>query len=95
MGMFDTYFSEKPTKENYDTIIQIQLKNGPCIMKDYWPGCDADIPDDVYVSYDGIVVIADRKVSLVTNVFTDKWGNRYQVAPEFESALWKILKDCK
>ena len=93
MGLFDTYFSAEPNKENYNDLVQIQMKNGPCILKDYWPGCDADIPNGVYISHDGIIVISSGKVITVTNIFTDKWGREYKVTPEFESKLWKLFKE--
>jgi hypothetical protein len=92
MGCFDTYWSEKPTQENYNNIVSVQMKNGLCILKDYWPGCSSDIPNGVYISYDGVIVIADGKVILVSDHFTDKWSSIHKITSEFEQNFWKLFK---
>jgi hypothetical protein len=92
MGMYDTYWSEKPTEENMDKIVQIQMKNGPCTLNNYTIGSKVDIPNGIYVAPDGIVVILKKKVAMVTDNFDDKWGiNHVLDYNKLGGKLWKLL----
>lgn len=93
MGMFDSYYSEQPTKENWDIILEVQMKNGPCLLNSYWPGCKSDIPDGIYIGLEGIVVISNGFVVTVSNVITDKWNQKYKITPEFSNGIWKLFKE--
>ncbi len=92
MPLYDTYYSEEPTEENGDSIIDIQMKNGPCMLNVYWPGQPADIPDGVYLSFDGVVVILGGKVAIVTDTVVDKWGAEHNASNENDD-LWKAIED--
>lgn len=63
----------------YNTYNGIQLKVGIVDMKYYKIGDKVDIPDGVYIGYEGVVVIEDGKLLETHEYLTDKWGNRIGV----------------
>ncbi|OGM09246.1 hypothetical protein A2Z67_04885 [Candidatus Woesebacteria bacterium RBG_13_36_22] len=52
----------------------VQLKLGNCELKSFRVGDNVDIPDGVYVGYEGVVVILKGKLARVFNSIRDKWG---------------------
>lgn len=55
---------------------RIQIKVGEPLMKHYKIGDDCDLPDGVYLGYEGIVVIKKETVlaTFDNNQLFDKWG---------------------
>jgi hypothetical protein len=79
MGMFDSYVNE-------DESLEVQLKNGECLMNAYRVGDTCDLSDAFYYGNEGVVVVRGGKVASVTEVppendglpcFT-KWGDRFE-----------------
>lgn len=69
MGTFNT-FGKK----------YIQLKVGSCCMMHYDIGDKVDIPDGIYLAYEGIVVISDNgKLIAFCDKLFDKWGNAINI----------------
>lgn len=65
----------------YDIYAGVQLKVGPCIMKDYEVGDEVPINDGIYYSpYDGYIVVKDGVLIMQEEFITDKWGN--EIMPE-------------
>lgn len=62
MGVFDTYGIT-------------QLKVGDCNFNQYNIGDKVEIPDGVYISYDGAVVVNDGVFICFFERLFDKWGN--------------------
>lgn len=60
-----------------DFFAHIQLKVGNPIMRNFEIGDEvpSDIPDGVYVAYEGVVVINNRKFIAQFPCVHTKWGN--------------------
>lgn len=58
----------------YNTYEGVQLKIGRCELKEYKLGDKVDIPDGIYVGYEGVVVIADKMLVAQYEKIFDKWG---------------------
>lgn len=61
MGLYDTAINKEET-------IGVQLKAGPCEMRDYVEGDSVDgaFADGIYYGYEGVVVIKDGIIRSVT-----------------------------
>ena len=83
MGMFDTFVSK-------DGLLEVQLKNGPCLLNNYEEGgsVDGDYADAVYYAPEGVVVVRNGVVESVTHLDVQlkaddplprltKWGDAY------------------
>lgn len=66
MGIYNTY------GEQY-----IQLKCGDCDCSHYEIGSIVDIPDGVYIGYEGIVVVQNNRLvaTFPPNSMYTKWGD--------------------
>ena len=64
----------------YDTFGECQIKAGPCMLKEYVVGERVPLPDGVYVSYDGVVVVVRGVFVAEFPTLTDKWGGEMDVA---------------
>lgn len=64
MGVFNTF------GEN-----EIQIKLGDCELKHYNIGDEVDIPDGIYVGWEGIVVIHEGKFLKDYACVFSKWGD--------------------
>ena len=58
----------------YDIYAGVQLKVGKCELINYKVGDKTDIPDGVYVGYEGAVVIKKGKFVAQYRTLTNKWG---------------------
>jgi len=58
----------------YDEYEGIQIKAGDCEMKSYKVGGETNLPDGVYIGYEGIVVIVDGVFVKSFLYLFDKWG---------------------
>jgi hypothetical protein len=86
MGMFDTF-------KNEDGSLEVQLKNGPCLMDKFTVGDwvpPRDFEDAVYHGLEGVVVIRGGKVVSVTETAPEgvddlpsltKWGDAFYPKP--------------
>jgi hypothetical protein len=63
MGSYDTYGKH-----------MIQIKAGECLMKEYNIGNKTDLPDGIYVGYEGVVAINKGKMVAESECLIDKWG---------------------
>lgn len=84
MGLYDTFVSK-------DKRVQVQLKNGECLMHTYEEGDrvdPAEFEDAFYYGIEGTVVIRDGQVQSVTRDVPlqdadnwlpciTKWGNQF------------------
>lgn len=65
MGLYNTYGSS------------CQLKVGNDLQcKHFNVGDEVDIPDGVYIAFEGAVVILNGKLAAVFSSITDKWGSK-------------------
>lgn len=90
MGCYDCYGDNRNAKtgENF-----VQLKNGPCILHCYDIGDEVEIADGVYVGYEGVVVIHDKKVLRVDKVLIDKWGGSILPEDILDNPLQKVVDE--
>ncbi len=58
----------------YDEYAGVQLKVGPCTLREYKMGEPVGIHDGVYVGYEGIVVVHEGILVAVHKNIYDKWG---------------------
>lgn len=85
MGLYDTFRSK-------DDKIEIQLKVGECLMRNFVEGEyvePREFPDGVYHGYGGVVVIRRGIVEAVADTATednlphfDKWGGEFDPGEE-------------
>ncbi len=90
MGTYDNFLSD-------DEKICVQLKIGECLLKDYKAGDEVNISNGIYMGYEGVVVIKDRKVVGVFGegqVF-DKWGGPFDFNDAINelNPLKQVLED--
>ena len=58
----------------YDKYGDVQLKVGECQLTQYNIGDETDIPDGIYVGYEGCVVIKKGKFIAQYKTMHNKWG---------------------
>ena len=63
MGMYNIY------GEN-----EIQIKAGERTLTQYHIGDKTDLPDGIYIGYEGAVVIREGKMIAESRLLYDKWG---------------------
>lgn len=83
--MYDTYRGVDGT--------EVQMKNGPCYLEVYEIGDKAPIRDGIYISYEGIIVIIDGKVAIVTDKIKDKRNESIEITPKMGQKIMDILWD--
>lgn len=59
----------------YNTYGGCQIKVGDLFLKEFGLGDKADIPDGIYLTLDGIVIIKNGTFIGVNEKIFDKWGN--------------------
>lgn len=78
----------------YNTYDGVQLKVAEDLMLiNYKIGDEVDIPDGVYVGYEGIVVIIDGKLVKVFTELYDKYGGTFDLEKIIPNPLNEILED--
>jgi len=78
MGCFDSYVNE-------DGTLEVQLKNGACLLDTYRVGQSCDLSDAFYYGNEGVVVVRGGKVASVTTTAPEndglpcftKWGEPF------------------
>ena len=60
----------------YDCYGKVQIKMGNRVLKQYNIGDTADIPDGVYVGWEGVVVVKDGIFIAEFSEITTKWGEK-------------------
>jgi|WetSurMetagenome_2_1015567.scaffolds.fasta_scaffold1712409_1 hypothetical protein len=58
----------------YDTYEGCQIKVGHSSMKEFIVGDKVDIPDGIYITFDGIVIIKNSTFIGVNEKIFNKWG---------------------
>jgi len=59
----------------YNTYEGVQIKVGNCLMDEYKIGDKVDLPNGVYVGFEGIIVIIDNILKAKFSFILDKWGS--------------------
>jgi hypothetical protein len=59
----------------YDTYGGCQIKIGDPSLKDFVIGDKTDIPDGIYITLDGIIIIKNGTFIGENEKIFDKWGN--------------------
>jgi len=81
MGVYDHYGEEA-----------VQLKVGPCELKQYNVGDKVDIRDGVYIGWEGIVVIHEGKLLHVYPCLITKYGEELYPGDVMRNLLEEALR---
>lgn len=82
MGVYDCYGKDG-----------VQLKIGPCELKQYNEGDKVDITDGIYIANEGVVIIHDGKLLATYEILYDKYGGILEPKGVWENPLIKIVKE--
>jgi hypothetical protein len=69
MGVYNIYGKKR-----------IQIKIGDLIMQRFNRGDKVDIPDGVYIGYEGVIVVSGGIFVAEFDHLTDKWGVKIDIA---------------
>lgn len=83
MGCYDEY------GENH-----IQIKCGECLLRHFKIGDDAELPDGIYVGYEGCVVVYKGKfvAELPLEEVRDKWGCPIEIDINERNPISAVVK---
>lgn len=80
----------------YNTYGNVQLKVGDELtLSEFGVGDEVDIPDGVYVGYEGVVVIIDGKLAKVFPTLLNKYGGEYNIEEIIPNPLKDIVEEVK
>lgn len=60
----------------FDSYLDVQLKLGDPVARQYELGDKVHIPDGIYMGWEGIVVVHNGKFIARHRALTTKWGNK-------------------
>ena len=82
MGVYDCYGKHG-----------IQMKIGPCELKQYNEGDKVDILDGIYVANEGIVVIHNGKLLATYETLYDKYGSVLEIKDIWKNPMNQIIEN--